>query len=67
MIFRIFAHQLERVMKNKVEKFICNNCGLQEAEVDENDSTRCPKCNEVIKLAPPNKERIRINKPRKNQ
>ena len=54
-------------MKNKVEKFICNNCGLQEAEVDENDSTRCPKCNEVIKLAPPNKERIRINKPRKNQ
>ena len=54
-------------MKKKVEKFICNKCGLQEAEVDDNDLTRCPNCNELITLAAPNKERIRINIPRKNQ
>lgn len=55
------------VMKYKVDKFICPNCGLQEAVIDENGKTRCPKCNKVVQLASPDKEWIRISKPQKNQ
>ncbi|WP_288290272.1 hypothetical protein [uncultured Alistipes sp.] len=47
---------------NKREKFICGKCGLQEGFVDENDITKCPKCGAVIKLAPADKERIKIPK-----
>ena len=54
-------------MKGRIEKFYCEECGLQEAEVDKNDVVRCPKCNKIIQLASPDKERIRIRKPQKNQ
>ena len=54
-------------MKSKFEKFICPKCGLQEAEVDNNDRVVCPKCNKVVQLASSDKERIKISKPQKNQ
>lgn len=54
-------------MKSKFEKFICPKCGLQEAEVDNNDRVVCPKCNKVVQLASSDKECIRISKPQKNQ
>jgi Zn finger protein HypA/HybF involved in hydrogenase expression len=63
----IFAYHLERVMKSKFEKFICPKCGLQEAEVDNNDRVVCPKCNKVVQLASSDKEYIKISKPQKNQ
>jgi len=55
------------MIKKQVEKFICPQCGLQEAEVDNNDRVICPKCNKVVQLASPDKERIIISKPQKNQ
>ena len=54
-------------MKKKVEKFICTKCGLQEAEVDNNDRAVCPKCNKEVQLASSDKEYIKISKPQKNQ
>ena len=54
-------------MKKKVEKFICTECGLQEAEVDNSDRAVCPKCNKVVQLASSDKEYIKISKPQKNQ
>lgn len=54
-------------MKSKFEKFICPKCGLQKAEVDNNDRVVCPQCNKVVQLASSDKERIKISKPQKSQ
>lgn len=53
--------------KNKIEKFVCPNCGLQEAEVDEKNIAICPNCNRLVSLAPIDKERVKINQFQKNQ
>ena len=55
--------------KEEFEMIRCPQCGLQKMRIDERNYTRCPVCEQIIKVASEEKERehISIHKLQKNQ